>query len=97
MPTIVTAGAAAALISLCLVVVAAAGQVEARHRAQVAADLAAVAGAFALYRGDHGCAVAEQVAGYNGASISTCDVRGADLRVTARVRGKEVTATAGPV
>ncbi|MFC6147204.1 Rv3654c family TadE-like protein [Corynebacterium nasicanis] len=97
MPTIVTAGAAAALFSLGLVVIAAAAQVDAHHRARVAADLAAVAGAFAVYRGEDGCAVAAEVAGRNGASISGCAVRGADLSVAAHVRGREVTATAGPV
>lgn len=97
MPTIVTAGAAATLLSLCLVVIGVAGQVEAHHRARVAADLAAVAGAFAIYRGEDGCVAATQVAGHNGASISTCRVAGADLTVTVDVRGREVRATAGPV
>lgn len=97
MPTIVTAGAAAALFSLGVVLLGAAGQVSAAHEAQVAADLAAVAGAFAVYRGEDGCAVAAAVAGDNGASISDCRVAGADLTVTADVRGREVTSTAGPV
>lgn len=97
MPTIVSAGAAAALISLCLVVVAAAGQVDAHHRAQVAADLAAVAGAYALYRGEDGCAAAGEVAERNGAALGTCTVSAPDLTVSARVRGREVSATAGPL
>jgi len=96
-PTIVTAGVAAALFSLGVVLLGAAGQVSAHHEAQVAADLAAVAGAFAVYHGEDGCAVAAVVAEDNGASLSGCRGTGADLTVTARIRGREVTSTAGPV
>lgn len=97
MPTLVTAGVAAALLSLAAVVLGAAGQVSAAHEARVAADLAAVAGALAVYRGEDGCAAAERVAQVNGASTSGCAVAGADLTVTAVVRGREVMSTAGPV
>ncbi|NLA56784.1 MAG: TadE-like protein [Corynebacterium humireducens] len=97
MPTIVTAGVAAALFSLGVVLLGAAGQVSAQHEAQVAADLAAVAGASAVYRGEDGCTVAVAVAGDNGASLRDCRGAGADLTVTVRIRGREVTSTAGPV
>lgn len=97
MPTVVTAATAAALFSLGVVLLGAAAQVSAHHEAQVAADLAAVAGATAVYRGEDGCAAAAQVAGNNGASLSDCHGAGADVTVTARIRGREVTSTAGPV
>jgi len=97
MPTLVTAGSAAALFSLAVVILTASGQVSAHHRAQVAADLAAIAAATAVYAGADGCAAAEETAGRNGASISECRIAGADVTVTAAIRGKEVTSTAGPV
>ncbi len=96
MPTVVTAGVAAALFSLGVVLLGAAGQVSAQHEAQVAADLAAVAGAFAVYRGEDGCTAAATVAEDNGASLIDCRGAGADLTVTAKIRGREVTSTAGP-
>lgn len=95
--TVTTAGATVALLGLCAVAGAAAGLVIADHEAGVAADLAAVAGAWAAYRGEDACAAAEHVAGLNGAATSGCRVEGADVTVTAVVRGREVTAKAGPV
>ena len=97
MPTIATAGFAAALIGLGLVVVGAAGQLSAHHEARVAADVAAVAGAFAHARGEDACSVAGELAQANGASLAGCRVAGDDVTVTAVVRGREVTSTAGPV
>lgn len=95
--TIATAGFAATLVILAAVVGGAASQVIAHHEARVAADLAAVAGAFATYRGEDGCAVAKAVAEHNGASISSCDVTEADVTVAATIRGREVKSRAGPV
>lgn len=97
MQTITTAGAAAALFSLGIVVLTAGGEVSAHHRAQVAADLSAVAGAVALHHGEDACRAAGEVAVRNGASISSCVVAGRDVTATAAVKGREVTATAGPV
>ncbi len=95
--TVTTAGITVALFGLCAVVGAAASLVIAEHEAGVAADLAAVAGAWAAYRGENACAVAGQVAGLNGASMSGCHTEDADVTVTAVVRGREVAAKAGPV
>ncbi|GAB2502399.1 hypothetical protein CATRI_01285 [Corynebacterium atrinae] len=95
--TVATAGFAAALITLCGATIVVSSLVVAHHEARVAADLAAVAGAFAAYRGEDACLVVGAVAGDNGASISSCSVEGVDVTVTARVRGREVSATAGPV
>lgn len=97
MPTVATAGFAAALLSLGLVVILAAAQVSAHHETRVAADLAAVAAAHALARGEDACTVAGQVAGYNGATLSGCGVTGTDVTVTTSIRGREVSSTAGPV
>ncbi|RSZ64428.1 TadE-like protein [Corynebacterium hylobatis] len=97
MPTVATAGFAAALISLGLVVIGAAAQVSAHQQARVAADLAAVAAAHAHARGENTCAVAGQVAGHNGAALSGCVVTGADVTITARIGRREVSSTAGPV
>lgn len=95
--TVASAGMAAALIGLCAVVGAAASLVIAEHEARVAADLAAVAGAWAAYRGEDACAAAEHVAGLNGASLTECRTVGVDVLVTAGIRGREVMAKAGPV
>ncbi|MDO5668503.1 MAG: flp pilus-assembly TadE/G-like family protein [Corynebacterium sp.] len=97
MPTLVSAGAAAALLSLAVVIVNLSGQVSAHHQAQVAADLAAIAAATAVYHGKDACPAAEETAGRNGASISGCRIVGADATITATIRGQEVTSTAGPV
>lgn len=56
---------AVALVQVGLVVVA-------KHRAQAAADLAALAGSAAILRGDDGCAVARSVAAKNGAHLVRC-------------------------
>jgi len=54
-----------ALLEVGLVVVA-------KHRAQTAADLAALAGSAATLRGDDGCSTARSVARHNGASLASC-------------------------
>jgi secretion/DNA translocation related TadE-like protein len=56
---------AIALLQVGLVVVA-------RHRAQTAADLAALAGSAAILRGGNGCATAGRVAERNGADLARC-------------------------
>ena len=79
-----------------------------QRRVQAAADLAALAGAAALQRGDDGCVAASAVAGRNGARLSDCQVSGTagrDVVVTVErdgpaVLGRSVTveasARAGP-
>ncbi len=79
-----------------------------QRRVQAAADLAALAGAAALQRGEDGCAAASAVAGRNGARLSGCEVSGTagrDVVVTVErdgpaVLGRSVTveasARAGP-
>lgn len=57
----------------------------ARHEAQSAADLAALAGASAYLRGAEPCAVARQITAVNGATLGSCEIRDGHVIVTARV------------
>ena len=92
---VVVAGTCAALTVLVL----------SHRRAQVAADLAALAGAAALQRGADPCAAAATIARRQDARVSRCDVDGADVLVVTGVRvlpalgGTELPgrARAGPV
>ena len=80
-----------ACLSLMLALGAALGVVAAMlhdHRvAQSAADLAALAGAAALQRGDDGCAAAGSVAAANGARLAGCHAEGSDVVVRTVVVG----------
>lgn len=73
------------LVGCALGVVAA--MVADHRRAAAAADLAALAGAAALQRGDDGCAAAEPLAAANGARLVDCAVEGSDVLVTVEVTG----------
>ena len=68
--------AAATTVGLVLLVAAALVQaglvIAAKHGAQSAADLAALAGSAASLRGDDGCAAARAVARRNGAGVAIC-------------------------
>jgi secretion/DNA translocation related TadE-like protein len=69
-----------------------------RHRAQVAADLGALAGArYAKDGASTACARAEEVVGANGAKLVACQLDGLDLMVTTQVGPARATARAGPV
>jgi len=58
------------------------GAVVARHRAEVAADLAALAGAVQVSVGEDGpCATAARIAGRNGGRLTACAVAGDDVEV----------------
>lgn len=80
-----------AFLGLLLLVGAALGVVGAivrAHRsAQSAADLAALAGASALARGEDGCAAASAVAAANSAHLVTCAPDAFEVRVGVRVEG----------
>lgn len=95
--TVVSLGIILALVSLTGVILAAAGMVLATHRAQVAADLAAVAGAWAHAHGNNGCAAATHTAELNDAELNSCQIQGGDLLVEASVDGRVATAMAGPI
>jgi secretion/DNA translocation related TadE-like protein len=83
---------AVACVGLVMVIAAALVQVglviAVKHRAQAAADLAAVAGSAASLRGHEGCAVAESAAHRNHVALVRCRV---DLAVVT-VRVSRVTA-----
>jgi secretion/DNA translocation related TadE-like protein len=99
-----------AMAALLLMVGAALGvvgaMVVAHRRAQAAADLAALAGAAALARGDPGCDAAQWVAQQNGgAALVECSVVADEVSVLVRVVGPrwlgqhadlEAAARAGP-
>ena len=83
---------------------AAGAAVVARHRAQAAADLGALAGAaYGLDGPTSACRRAELIVRANGARMLRCELHGVDVIVTAQVRAKglggyaRATARAGPV
>lgn len=57
----------------------------ARHRAQSAADLAALGGARAVLAGSDGCAVAVRIAAVNAAQVIGCRLDGPVIELTVRV------------
>ncbi|GAA1914021.1 hypothetical protein GCM10009737_14180 [Nocardioides lentus] len=80
-----------ALLAVLLLVGAALGVVAAmvadHRRAQAAADLAALAAATVLQRGEDACGTAARVAADNGARLVACTVEQHDVLVTAEVTG----------
>lgn len=95
--TILAAGIIAALAALAFVVAAIGTDRIDTHRAQRAADLAAVSGAHAHAYGEDGCGQARWVADMNNAVLTACETDEADVLVTVRVRTSEATAKAGPI
>lgn len=94
---------ASALVGVTALVLLVGAGVLARHQAQHAADLAALAGAATVFSG--GCREAEDVAGRNGGTLVACVVAGADVVVRVRVtlqggpwagRRADAVARAGP-
>jgi secretion/DNA translocation related TadE-like protein len=68
----------------------------ARHRAQTAADLAALAGALDALDGvELACARAGEIAARNGGHLVACDVDGLDVVVTVEARPTGLAAVAG--
>jgi secretion/DNA translocation related TadE-like protein len=62
------------------------GVIGARHRAESAADLAALAGAVAARDGGEACAAAAAVAGYNDGTLSACTVSDRVVEVSVAVQ-----------
>ena len=94
--TVTASGIITAVVSLALAVVALGVHTSDTHRARVAADLAAVAGATAMYRGGDACATADRTAQLNGARVVSCEVTAGDVVVAATRRRAEAAARAGP-
>jgi secretion/DNA translocation related TadE-like protein len=68
----------------------------ARHRAQTAADLAALAGALDALDGvEVACARAGEIAASNGGHLTACDVDGLDVVVTVEARPTGLAAMGG--
>ena len=61
-----------------------------QRRSATAADLAALAAATAIQRGQEPCAAAERSAGDNGARLDSCSVDGDRVRVEASVESATV-------
>lgn len=96
--TVTSAGLIAALVGLLFTVLAAFHAVLDTHQARLAADLAAVAGAWAQAYGEDGCATAGRTAALNQAEVTGCHPDpGGDLTLSVTVGGREATARAGPL
>lgn len=94
--TITATGIITAVVSLALAVVVLGMQVADTHRVRVAADLAAVAGASALYRGGDYCTTAHRTAELNDARLVSCEFVEGDVMVHAELRRSTAAARAGP-
>lgn len=91
--TVTTAGLISALILVTAVLAHGVHDTIGHHRDQVAADLSAVAGAYAAYYGTDPCTAAHTTARHNDATLTTCTVTESDVTVTIG----DITATAGPL
>ncbi len=78
-------GLVGVLLAVALGAAVAASLVDGHRRAQASADLAALAGAQALQRGEDGCPAAERIAVRNRTRLVSCDVAGAELTVVVAV------------
>jgi secretion/DNA translocation related TadE-like protein len=91
-------GVGLAVVLLGTVAAAVASAVVARHRAQAAADLGALAGAAHAGRGEAAaCARAAELVRANRARPVGCHLDGLDLVITAEVGPARAQARAGPV
>lgn len=81
--TVLGAVMVAAIIAVTVMVIDVGAAVSARHRAQAAADLAALAGAASAIDAEEACAEADRLARANAASLRACGVEG--FAVTVRV------------
>ena len=99
--TVAAIGIIMAIAAVALALVGVASHIVARHQAQLAADMAAVAAAEGLSQGDLPCPVAQRIAGLNHASVVSCQADNRDvlLEVTAgvSVTSAHAKARAGPV
>lgn len=82
---VVALGLIAVLVFVAAVSVGTVGIVLAHRRAQAAADLAALAGAAALQRGEDPCLAAARIARRQDSALDDCLVEGQTLAVTATV------------
>lgn len=99
--TVAAAGIIVAIVAVSLSLIGVASHVVARHQGQLAADMAAVAGAEAFARGKPPCAVAREIAEANHAAVDSCRADNHDVlvEVTAgiSVTSASARARAGPL
>lgn len=95
--TVATAMIITFLAMVFAVAVGVASHTIASHTSRNAADIAAVAGAFAHYRGEGGCQKASEIAQFNGARLESCVIDGMDVLVEVRVGRSMARARAGPI
>lgn len=88
--TVLGLSMAAVVLFVAMAVAGATAVVTAHRSAQSAADLAALAGAGALQRGEDACGQARQVAGANRATLRRCTVEGWTVTVTVTVHSPEL-------
>lgn len=83
-------------VSVAMTSAAAGAAVLIRHRAEVAADLGALAGATHILAGpESACDAAQEIVVANGAALTHCEVNGLDVVVTVAVRPSGMAAVAG--
>ena len=99
--TVAAAGIIVAIVAVSLSLIGVASHVVARHQGQLAADMAAVAGAEAFARGKPPCPVAREIAEANHAAVDSCRADNHDVlvEVTAgiSVTSASARARAGPL
>jgi secretion/DNA translocation related TadE-like protein len=87
---------ALAVLFLAGAVAMAGGLIVARHRAETAADLGALAGAVRAIEGEAtACGTAERIVMANGGRLTGCRVEGLDVVVSAQVPGPAGWGTSG--
>ncbi|GAB3130398.1 hypothetical protein GCM10027289_14850 [Tsukamurella serpentis] len=105
MATVLAAFLIAVIVAVLVLVIDVGAAVSARHRAQTAADMAALAGAASAVDPEAACAAAGRLAAANGGSLRGCTVDGFDVAVRVGVSAPLVvfgsgealaTARAGP-
>ena len=82
---VVALGLVGVLVLVAAVCVGSVAIVLAHRRAQVAADLAALAAASALQRGIDPCGVASRIAGRQGATVTGCVIEGTTVLVSTAI------------
>lgn len=95
--TIAAAGIILVLSLVGCILIGAGALLVAQHRAQSAADMAAVSAAWALYRGKDPCDEARRVSELNKATLRRCTTEDQDVLLSVSVRTREAQARAGPM
>ncbi|MEH0147418.1 Rv3654c family TadE-like protein [Corynebacterium sp. Q4381] len=96
MSAVTAAGIVSAVTALAVSVAGIGAHVADSHRAQVAAELAAVAGAQAYYAGFEPCEVARRTAELNSAVLQSCTLADGHLTTSTSARTGSGQARAGP-